>query len=769
MDSVIRAPRDVAQWFRTHDRGLAATRRAGRTAIVMPAMFAVASEVIGNPVTAVFAAFGSFSMLLLVDFGGPMRDRLAAQAALGAAGAAFICLGTAVSQVTWLAVLTMAVLGFAVLFSGVVSSVLAGATTSLLLAFILAVSIRVPVSETPDRLAGWGMAWAGSFAAVALLWPTPAFDPLGRTAAAASRGLAARLRSDAARVLGGPDAPSAAENHATAERSAAAVEELDRTFIATPYRPTGLTTSARALVRLVDELTWLDSIVLQSPPRPVAQVNRSACEVRRAVAGVLERGADLLDAPRGDPAPLRAALDELTGALEAMENAATGSLPVYRTAERADGRVREFITALDPSFRAQEMGFAVRQIAANVDLAAAAERRGWTDRLLGRAPRGLAGPVSAAQQRAAAHVEPHSVWLHNSVRGAIGLALAVTAADLTSVQHSFWVVLGALSVLRSNALNTGQSVLRALLGTVAGSIVGGLLLVGIGTNSDLLWVLLPLAILVAGIAPAVVSFAAGQAAFTLTLVILYNIVQPAGWKLGLLRVEDIAIGCAVSLVVGLFFWPRGAGNALGKALAEAYSDSAAYLAGAVGFALDRCDTRRATESAPQDAAARAAAAAGRLDDAFRNYLAERGAKPVPMAEMTTLVTGVAALRLAADAVLDLWRRPGARSEGDRAAAREELLAGTENVSRWYDALAASLEGLRGVPEPLGHDRAADGRLIETVRQDLRDERGRATATAVRIIWTGDHVEATRRLQSSLATAARAAHRPTASVGPAPGS
>ena len=45
----------------------------------------------------------------------------------------------------------------------------------------------------------------------------------------------------------------------------------------------------------------------------------------------------------------------------------------------------------------------------------------------------------------------------------------------------------------------------------------------------------------------------------MTLVILYNIMQPVGWQIGLVRIEDIAIGCAVSLLVGLLFWPRGAG------------------------------------------------------------------------------------------------------------------------------------------------------------------------------------------------------------------
>ena len=221
--------------------------------------------------------------------------------------------------------------------------------------------------------------------------------------------------------------------------------------------------------------------------------------------------------------------------------------------------------------------------------------------------------------------------------------------------------------------------LRGLLGTVAGFVVGGVLVVLIGTNTTLLWVLLPPAVLFAGLAPAAISFAAGQAAFTLTLLILFNILAPEGWQIGLVRIEDVALGSAVSLAVGLLFWPRGAGAALGQALAEAYADSANYLAGAVRFGIGRCDAVAPPAPAPTDEALRAAAAARRLDDTFRSYLAERGAKPVPLAEVTSLVTGVVGLRLAGDAVLDLWRPDGAAG-GDRTAARQELLASTEQMT-----------------------------------------------------------------------------------------
>jgi len=425
------------------------------------------------------------------------------------------------------------------------------------------------------------------------------------------------------------------------------------------------------------------------------------------------------------------------------------------TTARAPG-ASEFITSLDPSFRAQELAFAVSSIGANIDLTAAAERRGWLAQLLGRQPEGIAGTLSAAQERATAHVDRHSVWLHNSVRGAVGLALAVLVANETGVQHSFWVVLGTLSVLRSNALNTGQNVLRGLAGTVAGFVVGGALLQLIGADTTLLWFLLPVAILLAGVAPAAISFAAGQAAFTLTLVFLYNIIQPAGWHIGLLRVEDIAIGCAVSLAVGLLFWPRGAGAALRRALADAYVDSADYLASAVDFGMRRCDSGAASAAAPAEDAIRAAAASRRLDDTFRSYLAERGAKPVSLAEMTSLVGGVGGIRLAADAVLDLWQREDGSAAGDRSAARGEILSASEDVKGWYEDLGASLAGGRKLREPLGHDIVADGRLVDAVRRDLGGEDGRASATAVRMIWTGDHVDAARRLQQLIVGPARAA-------------
>src|ERR1700752_4098193 len=97
MPDIRLAPFAPLRWLRQRDPRVAALRRASRTAIIMPAMFALGDKVIGDPQLATFAAFGSFAMLLLVDFGGTMAERLQAEAALAIVGGVFVSLGARAS------------------------------------------------------------------------------------------------------------------------------------------------------------------------------------------------------------------------------------------------------------------------------------------------------------------------------------------------------------------------------------------------------------------------------------------------------------------------------------------------------------------------------------------------------------------------------------------------------------------------------------------------------------------------------------------------
>jgi uncharacterized membrane protein YccC len=748
----------VKAWFARHDPSYAALRRATRTAIVMPLLFGFATVVIGDPDVATFSAFGSFAMLMLVDFSGPMRERIQAQLALAITGAVFVCLGTLASKPVWLAVAFMAIVAFAVLFAGTVSSVLASASTSLLLAFILPVTLPGTVESIAPRLLGWGMAAAVGIVAIAVLWPAPVREPLRTPAAAACRALAARLRADAAYLHGNGDPGLETTREEAAAAADDAVASLQSIFLASPYRPTGLSTSARTVVRLVDELNWLNVQISQSAfsapaTAPISLVREAALSVKLSAATVLEEGAGLLLQTGGDPEALETAVRQLAEARTAVYSAAmaspalpgsSGSTGPGADKDEADPSGK-LISALDPGFRAQELSHAVDQAARNIALTARAERRTWWQRVLGRQSGDVPGPLVAAEQRASGYFTWHSVWLRNSIRGAAALGIAVLLADLTGVQHSFWVVLGTLSVLRSNALSTGQTALRGVLGTALGVVIGAVLLLAIGTNTIALWILLPFAILLAGIAPAAISFAAGQAAFTVTLVLLFNIIVPTGWSVGLLRIEDIALGCGVSLLVGVLFWPRGASAALRQALAEAYAEGLHYLTVAVAYGLDQCNAATAHGPRPTAQSLRAAAASRRLDDTFRTYLAERGAKRLPLAEVSALVTGVAGVRLAGDAIVDVWQEQHPVN-GDLDGAREvlELLAG--HLERWYAQLGGDLVRRAPLPQPLALDSALELRLAEAVARDAGDESVGA-ATVIRIIWTADYLDVVRRLQA----------------------
>lgn len=740
----------VSAWLKRHDPDFAALRRAGRAAIVMPLLFAFGGVVIGSPDVATFAAFGSFAMLLLVDFGGPLIDRVQAQLGLAVAGAVLVCLGTLVSRPVWLSAVAMAVVALAVLFAGSVSSVLASASTSLLLAFILPVTLPGTIASLGPRLLGWGIASVVAVAAIVVLWPAPTREPLRGAAVDACRALAARLRAEAAAMLRAGDAGLAADRDAATRAADAAVAALHRSFLNTPNRPTGLSTSARTIVRLVDELTWLNAVIEQfehvklSATTPGGPVHVAAFEVKSAAAAVLDRGAELLSRHAGDPADVEAALGILGEARGAVE-AATMALPATGGTAEGGRAADRFVASLDPGFRAQELAQATTTVAMNIVLTARAERRSWWQRVLGRQPGDLAGPVAAAAERASGYVGWNSVWLRNSIRGAVALGLAVLLANLTGVQHSFWVVLGTLSVLRSNALSTGQTVLRGVIGTSVGVLLGAAAMFAIGDNRVVIWVLLPIAILVAGIAPAAISFAAGQAAFTILLVLLFNLIAPSGWTVGLIRIEDIALGCAVSLLVGALFWPRGAAAALRQAVAEAYTESVAYLTAAVAFGLGRCDAAAHDLPEPRAQSLRAAAAARRLDDAFRTYLGERGSKSRPLAEVSASVNGVAGVRLASDAILDLWRGQEA-ADVDRAGAHRALDGSISRLDDWYARFAARLVAREPLPAPEPVDASARARLADAVERDLGDEHGKVSATAVRIVWTGDYLDVVRRLE-----------------------
>ena len=266
-----------------------------------------------------------------------------------------------------------------------------------------------------------------------------------------------------------------------------------------------------------------------------------------------------------------------------------------------------------------------------------------------------ASPISAIERLTRYHLNWRSVWFHNSLRGAFGLALAVLVAQLLDVQHGFWVGLGTLSVLRSTASNTGSTALRAVLGTTAGVIVAAPIMVLLGDGPGL-WVALPIFMFLAGFSTAALPLAVGQGAFSAAVLVLFALLDPGGPPVGLIRIEDVALGGLTGVVVGLLLWPRGAAAEIRRATAEAYRAGARLLDHAVARIVAPSEDPQA-QSEPVDLA-EVRGSAIRLDDALRQYLADRGGKSGRIDDLLLVCVGAERLRLSGEAIAELGGEPG---------------------------------------------------------------------------------------------------------------
>ena len=682
----------------------------------MPALFALSLEVIGNRQVATYAAFGAFATLVLAGFGGSTRDKLIAHGQLAVVGSGLVIVGTAVGSSTALAAAVALPVTFAVFFAGMAGPNAASAVTAALLAFVLPASSPGTIGMVPDRVAGWLLASVAGTLAVLLL-PTPQG---GSGLRAAISKLAATLADDV-EVL-------ARRRGADQQEPSAAIEakrELLAEFHSTPYSPTGLAPADQATANAIELLEWCTSSSVDAA-REHSDLGEAPPETRELLcctAAVLRDGAAAFAGSHRRP--------DLEGLerLREAEMARIDHLAPEGTDFSRQARLSFHAEALASSALAFGAYTAVGVGMADIEWLAAARRRWFGTPTGGGADLRIVSGPSKYIRVAFRHARLRSTWFINSARGALALSAAVAVADLSSVQHGFWVVLASLSVLRTNASSTGSTALSALLGTVVGFVVGAAFLLAIGTDSTALWVALPIAVLVAGYAPGTLPVAVGQAAFTVTVAVLFNLLVPEGWHVGLVRVEDVAIGAGVSMLVGALFWPRGMASVTGDDLAGAYRAGAAYLLHAVGWV---CGLRA---DRPDEGLA-AVAAGNRLDAALRAFIAERGTKRLPAPDLWRLVGGALRLRLTANTISRL-----PRAADDPGPAREIVGRNANVLAGFYDQLSAYLG------KPRGHPVAA---LAPPV---FPEPDGARSAQSESSIWLSEYLEHLRDHLSEVVPAA----------------
>lgn len=703
-----------------------AIKDALRVALVMPVSFALALHVFDSQAMALFAAFGPMALLVFVQFGGPRALRLLAYAVLTLGGAALIAIGTLCSRTPWLATAVMAIVAFAIIFAGVFDPYVAAAQRGAILVFVLAVMVPVDAEAILPRVAGWGLAALLSTAAVLLLWPRRP-----QSAVREAAGDAAEALAELAEASAGGDREALA---AAGERAREAIREARRRFVSLPNRPSGNGGRIAALSRAIEHMSWL---------RPLAERPPGS-------AGVLAIGAEREQIDRGVPAVLRQIAARLHGAPRAAgphvadlraAHRRLGETIVERFRELPEGTDEAALSSdLDEGYRLRQLSFGTLQLAEDA-------ARTCGDPAPGEGRERARARVAETRRLTRAHATMRSVWFRNSVRGAVGLALAVLVAQLSDLQNGFWVVLGTLSVLRSSALATGTTIVLGLLGTLTGIVLGGLLIAAVGTQPAVLWPLLPLAVFLAGYAMRAVSFAAGQAAFSFVVLVLFNLLNPVGWEVGLIRVQDVAVGAGISLLTGLLIWPRGATAVMRGTLAAAYEDSAAYLEATIRSLLGGADRARI-------AAAHAYESAQQLDTTLRAYLSEQSAGREGVSGLALLAAGATRLRriarLLAHAQVLVRLRPIDSELPRVAAARDAFERELQDRSEWYRSLAVAIAD--AVPAPRPEDEPPEAATAGAVVLE-RGPEGDGVPPGLAIAWAHRHLELLRELEPPLARAA----------------
>ncbi|MFH0173426.1 FUSC family protein [Streptomyces cacaoi] len=511
-----------------------AGRRATRVTVAAAAGFYPAAYLLDQPVTAVYALFTPIAFGVLSPVPGSGRRRAVTVLRALPAAAVLTAAGTALAVQTWSAVAGMLIVGFVLMFGSVCGPRLAGTVPGLQLFYILACFPPFAPETLPQRLTGVAIGGMSLVLCEVAVLPDPP-DPSYRDRLADTLDLAAR----ATRSLIHTDGPEPG----LAERLRAAGRGLRFSQQPAGARPTGAGRADRAFAqagsatrRLVDQLAALTE--MHSAPSDTASQNllhgiAAACA---ETAGALRRSrpavgpelieemiAQFLTARDGDPTERVPRPHQVLLRQSTVLTIAVAAVTVRTTVALALGGRRPV-----PGLPREQFWYARTPTL-----------RLFSIRLTGNLTR-------------------RSVVFQNALRSACGLALARLVAGSLDLSHGFWVLLTVLTLGRTTAGATWSAVRAAVVGTLAGALAAGLLLIGAGQATEVYaYLLVPMMLIAFAVGP-LEGPAWAQGLFTLVVSTAFAQIAPVTWRLAEMRVVDVLTGSAVGLLCGVLAWPFGA-------------------------------------------------------------------------------------------------------------------------------------------------------------------------------------------------------------------
>jgi uncharacterized membrane protein YccC len=187
----------------------------------------------------------------------------------------------------------------------------------------------------------------------------------------------------------------------------------------------------------------------------------------------------------------------------------------------------------------------------------------------------------------------------SAVRLMACVGVAAVMSEILPLQRSYWVVLTVAIVMKPDFGSVFARAVQRGLGTVAGAVLGAVILAVVPYGALLL---IPVAVL-AALLPYGRSRNYGLMSVFLTplVVLLIDLPDRTGWRLAEARLIDTLLGCAIVLVIGFAPWPRAWNAHLPGQFADTVSSVCEYLEQAlVQRSPDRYRLRRRAYRALSD-------------------------------------------------------------------------------------------------------------------------------------------------------------------------
>jgi uncharacterized membrane protein YccC len=547
---------------------------------------------LGLPNGAFLAAFATVTLLITADFSGPKRERALSMSVIAAAGCVALMIGIMLQGRIWLVLPVAFVLGTSVALVGALRGFLSQGTVPILLPFVIAATSEPTWPDEVQMLGGWCFGSAVSILAAVTMWP---YFPRRVLLESITESMRAQARLMTALWTPGASRVSVAEEFTDADEHVSRTLKL---YSGQLRRPGSAYRRERFLVRLVEESRRLRIGLRMGYRRLPIRPAPGDPELVAVAAQAMHDAADTAAESRGDLAPFRR-LDDA----RAVHRKAVVDAVATRLAAGDAAAVHEDATS---AFRPRVLSLLSETMVRDAGVMNSSEPVPHLT-LKGRRLPTVVQHVEPGQ-RLKAELSLRAPWMRNALRLGIAVAVALGAVHLTGVDRGYWVVLGTLSVLRMDLRGTGKSAWQVIQGQILGFVCGFLLLGVFIDLSWLAWVLLPIVAGLQGYMANNVSVVWQQMGFTVLLVTMVSLSAPSR-DLALLRLEDVALGMVIAVIVSLLVFPRGLVPRVRDSLLIATETTADFLKSATDLVAARAagapDVPKPDGSAARKAAERA--------------------------------------------------------------------------------------------------------------------------------------------------------------------